>query len=378
LQIDRQVGSKLKGRVFVIGLGLIGGSLALCIKKEHKEASVIGYDINQEQARLAKMLGVIDERANNISDGALGANLIIIATPVNTTEGILQLLSELPLISDVIITDTGSTKRRVVSKSVYLRQKGMTFIGGHPMAGSHKSGVSAAKEILFENAFYLLTPEKDIPTIKVDLLKEWLSGTNAKFISLSPENHDYLTGIVSHFPHIIAASIVHQTKKLAENDSLIPRLAAGGFRDITRIASSSPEMWKDILLHNRQILIELLEQWRSEMNGIQKLLYSEDSEAILDYFKQAKEFRDDLPSGEKGAIPAFYDLFVDVPDYPGVISEVTGYLAKENISITNIRILETREEIYGVLVISFQTDPDRKRAERCIRSYTNYPISRGF
>jgi prephenate dehydrogenase len=368
----------LEGRVFIIGLGLIGGSLALCIKKEHQESSIIGYDINREQARLAKMLGVIDEMANNISDGALDADLIIIATPVNTSEDILELLSELPLNPDVIITDTGSTKGTVVKKSELLKQKGTTFIGGHPMAGSHKSGVSAAKEILFENAFYLLTPEKDIPVIKVDLLKKWLIGTKAKFISLSPDNHDYLTGIVSHFPHIIAASIVHQTKRLAENDSLIPRLAAGGFRDITRIASSSPEMWKDILLHNREILIGLLEQWQQEMNRIQKLLDKEDSVAIFNYFDEAKQFRDGLPSSEKGAIPAFYDLFVDVPDYPGVISEVTGYLAKENISITNIRILETREEIYGVLVISFQTDDDRKRAEKCIRSYTNYPISRGF
>jgi prephenate dehydrogenase len=369
----------LKGRVFVIGLGLIGGSLALCIKKEHDEASIIGYDINGEQARLAKMLGVIDTVAETIHDGAKDANLIIIAAPVNDTERIIQLLSELPLNQEVIITDTGSTKRKVVAASSSLERKGFTFIGGHPMAGSHKSGVSAAKEILFENAFYLLTPSEYSAPSKVELLKEWLIGTKAKFLSISPENHDYLTGIVSHFPHIIAASIVRQTERLAEAEGLIPRLAAGGFSDITRIASSSPEMWKDILLHNREILIELLNQWQEEMDWIKDLLEKEDSMAILTYFQQAKQFRDGLPSREKGAIPSFYDLFVDVPDYPGVISEVTGYLAKENISITNIRILETREEeIYGVLAISFQTEEDRQRAEQCIRSYTNYPTSTGF
>ena len=178
-----------------------------------------------------------------------------------------------------------------------------------------------------------------------------------------------LTGIVSHFPHIIAASIVRQTERLADKDSLIPRLAAGGFRDITRIASSSPEMWKDIFLHNREILIDLIDKWQEEMDGVKELLEQENSNEILNYFQQAKQFRDGLPVREKGAIPAFYDLFVDVPDYPGVISEITGYLAKENISITNIRILETREdEIYGVLVISFQTDEDRQRAERCIHN----------
>ncbi|WP_040208358.1 prephenate dehydrogenase [Neobacillus jeddahensis] len=367
----------MKGRVFVVGLGLIGGSLALCIKKEHNEAVIVGYDINKEQARLAKMLGVIDEIAENISDGAIDADLIIIAAPVNEAKEIILLLSELPLNPKVIVTDTGSTKGKIVNSAISLKQRGITFIGGHPMAGSHKSGVSAAKEILFENAFYLLTPEEHIENSEIILLKDWLQGTNAKFLTVTPENHDYLTGIVSHFPHIIAASIVRQTEKLSESESLIPRLAAGGFRDITRIASSSPEMWKDILLHNRDTLIELLNLWSIEMNGVKVLLENKNSTGIFNYFKQAKEFRDGLPQKEKGAIPSFYDLFVDVPDYPGVISEITGYLAKENISITNIRILETREDINGVLVISFQTEQDRQMAEQCIGSYSSYATTIG-
>ncbi|MFP7297845.1 prephenate dehydrogenase [Neobacillus niacini] len=368
----------MKGRVLVIGLGLIGGSLALCIKKEHKDAVIIGYDIHQEQVRLAKMLGVIDEAAEDIAEGAKTADLIIISAPVVETEAIIHLLSEQSLKPEVIITDTGSTKSKIVANAQSLKQSGYTFIGGHPMAGSHKSGVSAAKEHLFENAFYLLTPEDHIDQTKVETLKGWLIGTNAKFLSVTPDIHDYLTGIVSHFPHIIAASIVRQTERLAGEESLIPRLAAGGFRDITRIASSSPEMWKDILMHNREVLIGLIEQWKEEMDWVKVILEQENSEEILHYFKQAKQYRDGLPVKEKGAIPSFYDLFVDVPDYPGVVSEVTGYLAKENISITNIRILETREdEIYGVLVISFQTEEDRERAKRCIHACSSYATSIG-
>ncbi|GHH98189.1 prephenate dehydrogenase [Neobacillus kokaensis] len=367
----------MNGRVFVIGLGLIGGSLALCIKKQHKEVTIKGFDINREQARLAKMLGVIDEAAENIPEGAKDADLIIISAPVNDTKSIIQALSNLPLKPEVIVTDTGSTKVTIVNTASILRKQGITFIGGHPMAGSHKSGVSAAKEILFENAFYLLTPDDNVEAVKVERLKEWLKGTNAKFLTIAPSNHDYLTGIVSHFPHIIAASIVRQTEKLSESEHLIPRLAAGGFRDITRIASSSPKMWKDILLHNREVLIELLSQWQDEMNGVKDLLETGNGEEILDYFSQAKRFRDGLPQKEKGAIPSFYDLYVDVPDYPGVVSEVTGYLAQEKISITNIRILETREDIIGVLVISFQTEEDRERAEKCILSYTSFSTSYG-
>jgi len=368
----------LKGRVFIIGLGLIGGSLALCIKREHGDCHIIGYDIHGEQGKVAKMLGVVDELASTIEEGSKDADFILITTPVGETERIIDLLFDVPLKQDVIITDAGSTKNEVVQKAEKLNtKKGITFIGGHPMAGSHKSGVSAARAILFENAFYLLTPGKDIKMEKINELKEWLKGTKAKFLVVSPRDHDFLTGVISHFPHIIAASLVHQAEKTSKEQTLIPRLAAGGFRDITRIASSSPTMWRDILLHNKEVLLDLLVRWQQEMKVVATMIEHEDDNKIYQYFVEAKKFRDELPQKQRGAIPAFYDLFVDVPDYPGVVSEVTGYLAKEEISITNIQIRETREDIIGVLVISFQTEDDRTRAKKCIEHYTNFETSIG-
>lgn len=365
----------MKGNVFIIGLGLIGGSLALCIKKAHPEAKVFGYDIRERQAELAKMLGAIDEISGTVREGAAGADLIIISAPVRETARILLELESCPLKESVIISDTGSTKKEISRLAAPLKEKGFSFVGGHPMAGSHKSGITAAKELLFENAFYILTPEDSVDRKNAAVLMEWLKGTKARFLELSPQDHDYLAGVISHFPHIIAASIVHQTKGLSGRHDLLPRLAAGGFRDITRIASSSPEMWRDILLHNKEVLIELLDLWRKEMDRVSRLLLESNEDALAAYFSEAKQFRDGLPVKEKGAIPAFYDLYVDVPDYPGVISEITGYLAKEEISITNIRIIETREEINGVLAISFQTSKDRERAEKCIEACTSYPTS---
>lgn len=367
----------MKGRVLIIGLGLIGGSLALCVKKRHKDSTIVGYDIFPEQAKLARMLGVVDELAQSIEESAKEADLILIATPVQETERIISLLADIPLKENVIISDTGSTKTTIVKKAEKLIQKGVTFIGGHPMAGSHKSGVAAAREWLFENAFYLLTPPASTPEEKLHELKEWLVGTKAKFITISPEEHDYLTGVISHFPHVIAASLVHQAEKTSHEQTLVTRLAAGGFRDITRIASSSPEMWRDILLHNKEVILQLLKEWQQEMEEVAVMIENEDSDKIYQFFAQAKQFRDELPQKEKGAIPSFYDLFVEVPDYPGVISEVTGYLAKEEISITNIQIRETREDILGVLVISFQTEKDRTRAMNCLEQYTNFEISTG-
>jgi prephenate dehydrogenase len=367
----------LNKNVFIIGLGLIGGSIALCIKNAYPNSNIVGYDINFEEMKKAKKLGVVDETVETIEEGAQSADFIFVSAPVMETEKILTQLSNLELKENVIITDTGSTKNKVVSSAEVLLKKNITFIGGHPMAGSHKSGVIAAKSILFENAFYLLTPTVEVPTDKIEALKELLIGTKARFLVISAEEHDYLTGIISHFPHLIAASIVHQAEKSSREDGLVQRLAAGGFRDITRIASSNPQMWKDILLHNKSVMIDLLEKWKEEMDYVNQLLVEEDSSSIFEYFNSAKKYRDLLPSKEKGAIPAFYDLFVDVPDYPGVISEVTGYLAQEEISITNIRIIETREEVYGILVISFQTEKDRSNAMECISRNTNYEVTIG-
>lgn len=367
----------MNGEVFIIGLGLIGGSLALCIKSRHPDAKIVGFDVDQHQMRLAEHLGVIDQSARSVESGAKSADLIIIATPVGIAATIVESLADMELKPGVLVSDTGSTKGYITNKADCLRRKGVAFIGGHPMAGSHKSGVAAAKEILFENAFYLLTPAEGVSSPDVETLKTWLSGTKAKFLTVSGEEHDYLAGVISHFPHIIAASLVHQAAYAERGNNLVTRLAAGGFRDITRIASSSPNMWKDILINNRSVLLSLLADWQVEMEKVSGLIESADEAKIYEYFKNAKEFRDGLHVHEKGAIPSFYDLFVDVPDFPGVISEITGYLAEERISITNIRIIETREEIYGVLVISFQTPNDRTRAKNCIEKHTDYGTSMG-
>lgn len=364
----------MKGNVLVIGLGLIGGSVALAIKKEHPDCTIAGYDLKSESIKMAKLLHVIDKEASDIQAYTKEADLIIIATPVQQTEQWMDRLAAWTLKENVIVTDVGSTKTKIMMLGQRLIEKGICFIGGHPMAGSHKSGVQAAKAHLFENAFYLLTPNQKESSNNISTLKSWLKGTNAKFIVVSPEEHDQLTGVVSHFPHIIAASLVNQAfgKEEKENQELLRRLAAGGFRDITRIASSNPSMWRDILLHNKDVLIELMDQWSVEMATVSDLIKAEDEKEIFRYFERAKNYRDELPAKSKGAIPSFYDLYVDVPDYPGVISEITGYLAKAAISITNIRILEMREDLYGVLVISFQTLEDRVRAQECISKNTSF------
>jgi prephenate dehydrogenase len=360
----------MKKRILLIGLGLIGGSIGLAVKKE-KGFTIIGYDIQVERLKLAQALHVIDEICTDFSKEVQLADFIIISTPVTQTEQLFSDIAQLPLKPGAIITDVGSTKKQIVEKSELLKQEQVYFVGGHPMAGSHKTGVESSRAHLFENAFYILTPTEETPRHAIDSLKDLLSGTKANFIEMTADEHDQIAGLISHFPHIIAASLVHNVASYQNENHDISRLAAGGFRDITRIASSSPTMWRDILIHNRLPILQLFDQWMGEMKSVREMIETFDSDGIFQYFEKAKSFRDGLPSKTKGAIPAFYDLFVDVPDYPGVISEVTAILATNKISITNIRIIEAREDIYGVLRLSFQTDEDRTRAKQCLEN-NNY------
>ena len=356
-----------KERVLLIGVGLIGGSVALAIKKEH-DAIIIGYDVKQENCELAKKLNIIDGFTENFEEEAQNADLIILACPVEKAEQHLEILANIPLKKSTIITDVGSTKGRLMEKAERLYCKDITFIGGHPMAGSHKAGPGSARAHLFENAFYILTPTKHVETTKVEKLKNWLKGTKANFIMMEPSEHDLVTGIVSHFPHIVAASLVRQVENHAAKNEHVNFLAAGGFRDITRIASSSPEMWSDIVQHNKPMLLSLLDEWFTEMDTVRQLISEGDSNHLYDYFYGAKKYRDSLPVRAKGAIGAFYDLYVDVLDRPGVISDVTFLLANEDISITNIRIIEAREDVYGVLRLSFQTEEDLEKAKTSLES----------
>ncbi|MFZ3588666.1 prephenate dehydrogenase [Bacillus sp. DJP31] len=356
-------------RVLIIGLGLIGGSIGLAIKRT-KDVKIVGYDIGTDQAKLAHSLHVIDEICINLQQEIGLADFIILSTPVTQTEQLLIEMSKLVLKKGAIITDVGSTKQQIVQQSSLIRQEEVYFIGGHPMAGSHKSGVGSSKAHLFENAFYILTPGEQTPKHVIDSLKDLLTGTKANFIEMTAAEHDQVAGLISHFPHIIAASLVHNVAHYESEHRDISRLAAGGFRDITRIASSSPLMWRDILIHNRLPLLELFDQWMKEMSSVREMIDAVDSDQIFQYFEKAKSFRDGLPSKSKGAIPSFYDLFVDVPDFPGVISEVTGILAIHSISITNIRIIEAREDIFGVLRLSFQSEEDRTKARLCLEEQT--------
>ncbi|BDR57106.1 prephenate dehydrogenase [Xylocopilactobacillus apis] len=353
-------------QILIKGMGLIGSSLALAIKEDHPAANLIGMDLNQDSLNYALRHGVVDGITDNFNETAQKADVIILACPVQTIIKDLAVLAELPLKPNVIVTDVGSTKDKIMDAALPLQQKGITFIGGHPMAGSHKSGAIAGRANLFENAFYFLVPGH-APKKTVDMLQELLTAAHVKWLIIDSKEHDQIVGQISHLPHIVAAALVNETQVTLAEFPLGLRLAAGGFKSITRIASSDPQMWTDILSSNSPILINQLEDYINELSELKEALADKNLTIIKNFFAAAKVTRDHLGPDQMGSLPNFFDLFLNIPDRAGAIAKITKILAEENLSLININILEMREEIDGVLQLTFGDLATQKRADSILQ-----------
>lgn len=356
-------------KILVAGLGLIGGSLAKALKQQPNHR-LLGFDLNEETLDVALKNQVIDQAYTDFEEAAKDAQIIILAAPISETIKLLHQLDEIEFSHPVIVSDVSSVKGSIIQTANELTNENITFIGGHPMAGSHKAGIHAAKSHLFENAIYVLTPTKSCTDAELSILKEALQVTKSQFIILQPDEHDEMTSVISHFPHLIASSLVHQARKWEQVHYYLPELAAGGFRDITRIASSNPKMWQDIFAHNGNKMSRLLQDWINEMVTLKEFLDKDSKQEMIHYLDEAKKYRDGL--GEKktrGALPSFYDIYVDVKDQPGAIATVVQLLAEAEISLRNIRILEIRDNINGALRLSVSSEKERQKAYELLRAH---------
>ncbi|KRL00862.1 prephenate dehydrogenase [Liquorilactobacillus capillatus] len=359
--------------IFIKGLGLIGSSLTRAIRKRHPTFTIIGNDADPQTTAYALKHHLIDQSTRELT-AAVAADFIILATPVTEIINDLQQLAQLPLKKSVIITDVGSTKQAVLKAALPLQEKGITFIGGHPMAGSHKTGVTAGRADLFENAFYFMIKTK-VPDDAYLALQNLLQGAHVKWLLLSAQEHDQLVGQISHLPHVIAAALVNQTQVFFADSPLGMRMAAGGFKSITRIASSDPTMWSSILQSNSAIIIQQISQYVNELQKIQKAIMEDDHDQIFSFFKTAKNSRDELGPEKVGQLPNFFDLFINIPDQVGALAAITQLLALNKINLVNIHILEIREDLDGVLQLTFMRENDRAQAVK-ILTHAHYTILR--
>ena len=360
--------------IYIAGLGLIGASMALGIKRDHPDYEILGYNRSQASRDIALERGMIDRATDNFASFAPLADVIILTLPIKQTIAFLQELATLKLKEGVIISDAGSTKSAIVATAEKcFADKSVRFVGAHPMAGSHKTGAASADVNLFENAYYIFTPSSLTTQDTLEEMKGLLSGLHARFIEIDATEHDRVTSQISHFPHILASGLMEQTASYAEEHEMARRFAAGGFRDMTRIAESEPGMWTSILLSNRETIIERIEDFKGRLDEIEQAISKGDENQIWNFFNQAREQRQAMEIHKRGGVDSSYDLYVDVPDEEDVILRILELL--RGTSLVNIHINEeNREDIHGILQISFKNAQDLKRAEQVITENTDYTV----
>lgn len=344
----------------------MGGSLALCFKGK-PGFKVCGFSPNPESVNKYLQREVVDEATTSLAEAVEDADFIFLCVPVGRLDEYLELLQSLPLKQGAVVTDVGSTKASVMSSAKRWIPDGVHFIGGHPMAGSERSGVEAASSYLYENAFYVLTPMQSTPQDVYESLTEILSYTGAQIVKMDPVQHDQIVGAISHLPHIIAVALVNQIVDYNETNTLYENLAAGGFRDFTRIAAGDPVMWRDILVNNRDVVLELLRDWNGRMEQFVQMLEQGDGSSIEQAFQRAGDFRNKLPERRKGVLVATYDLYVDIPDHPGIVGRLATRLGEAGINLSNIQILESRADVPGILRLSFRDEQHFDRALQLLK-----------
>lgn len=360
--------------IYIAGLGLIGASMALGIKRDHPDYEILGYNRSQASRDIALERGMIDRATDDFASFAPLADVIILTLPIKQTIAFIKELANLDLKEGVIISDAGSTKSAiVVTAEKFFADKSVRFVGAHPMAGSHKTGAASADVNLFENAYYILTPSSLTTPDTLEEMRDLLSGLHARFIEIDAEEHDRVTSQISHFPHILASGLMEQTVSYAEEHEMARRFAAGGFRDMTRIAESEPGMWTSILLSNRDTIIERIEDFKGRLDEIGHAISVGDENQIWNFFNQAREQRQAMEIHKRGGVDSSFDLYVDVPDEEDVILRILELL--RGTSLVNIHINEeNREDVHGILQISFKNAQDLKRAEQVITENTNYTV----
>ena len=277
-------------KLAVIGVGLIGGSLATALRRGGYAGQVVGFDRDRSALERAAKLQVIDQVAESVSEATRGADLVVVAVPVKAIGSVLHDVG-LALDSAAAVTDVGSTKAEVIETARQeLRERFARFVPGHPIAGREASGVEAATADLFKGARVVLTPVAETDAAAVDLVRGAWEAAGARVSTLAAEDHDRIFAAVSHLPHLLSFALVSEIASRPEAAELFA-FAAGGFRDFTRIAASSPEMWRDIALQNRAALLAELDRFGVRLAVFRSLIEKGDGPALERLMTEARSAR---------------------------------------------------------------------------------------
>lgn len=337
-----------------IGFGLIGGSIARALREFLPNSPILtAFQYNKTPSRsliLAKEDGVLNHITTNLAEFA-SCDMIFLCAPVQKNLEYLSLLKDV-IRPNCLLTDVGSVKGNIHKKVTELGLE-HCFIGGHPMTGSEKTGYEHSTTLLLENAYYILTPTNKTTEKMLEQYRSLITTMKALPIILDPTEHDEITATISHVPHIIAAQLVNLVQYSGPLEQKMRLLAAGGFKDITRIASASPDIWESICFSNKDSICTMLTKYQEALEDAKRMILSNQKEELYDMFDSAGNYRNSLPVKQKGMLTKVHELYADIKDETGALATLATQLSVHGISIKNIGIIHNREFEQGVLHMEF-------------------------
>lgn len=357
-------------KIGFIGLGLIGGSIAKSIKKFYPSTIMIAQASRKSTVEAAYADGLIINNdlldINEFSD----CDIIFLCSPVGVNVDYMTKLKDI-INPNTLLTDVGSVKGDIscAAHSLGLQNQ---FIGGHPMAGAEMIGYEFSSDSLLTNAYYILTYEESLNKDLLNDFSDFISSLGCITMSMSPSDHDYATAAISHLPHVIAASLVNLVKNADNDDHVCKTIAAGGFKDITRISSSSPVMWQHICLTNKDEILHLMNMYETELADFRHAIETSDEESIISLFESAKNYRDSLTRPKVHKL--VHELYTELEDKQGTIVACLSLLSTAQLSIKNIDIVHNRETEPGVFRIEFYDSESLRKASIILKN-NGYPVT---
>lgn len=352
-----------------IGFGLIGGSIARAMKEWNEKPIIKAYQhtgVPSPSLSLALSDGILDAVTTDLTDFA-DCDMVFLCAPVQKNIEYLKKLQHV-LSPTCLLTDVGSVKGNI-HKEIQRLGLEKQFIGGHPMTGSEKTGYENSNVLLLENAYYILTPTEKVSKEALENYRTLVTELGSIPIVLDPAEHDRITAAISHVPHIIAAQLVNLIQHAGPLEPKMKQLAAGGFKDITRIASSSPEIWESICMSNKESICDMLTAYQTSLEEAKHMILNDKKDALFHMFDIAGNYRDAIPAKAKGMLVTPYELFADIKDETGAIATLATMLSVQGISIKNIGIIHNREFEQGVLHIEFYDEQAKLKSRQVLENH---------
>jgi len=348
--------------ISIIGLGLIGGSIAKAIKKSSYNFVVSAFD-KPEVLSKAFNENIINSKLNSIEE-SLNSDLIFLCLPVAKSLEVFDNIAP-KLRENTILTDVCSVKNVFKEKWDKIKSNGI-YIGGHPMTGKEKGGFDNSDSLLFENSVYILTENENDNPLFADLQKI-ITSFGSNILHIPAKQHDVISASISHLPQLVSVALVNAASLKTDSYNFLD-LAAGGFRDMTRIASSDFTIWESIIANNKSQILTALDKFLYDLSLLSNYITNDNYKAIESYFENARIHRDEVPQKTKGFLHPLFDLFVFVTDNPGAISKISTALFVAGIYIKDIELLKIREGAGGTFRLSFESSEIVEKASNVLKN----------